>query len=69
MVIPHSLTLLEDEDLICAADRENKRILCFTAGLTDEPGKLVFKIIHNQLGRVFGIEHIGEYFNSVVDLI
>lgn len=27
--IPHALTLAEDKDLICVADRENGRVLCF----------------------------------------
>jgi len=32
--VPHSLTLIEDLNLLCVADRENQRIQCFTAGLT-----------------------------------
>lgn len=27
--IPHALTLAEDKELICVADRENSRVLCF----------------------------------------
>ncbi|RWS21854.1 peptidyl-alpha-hydroxyglycine alpha-amidating lyase 2-like protein, partial [Leptotrombidium deliense] len=43
--VPHSLTLLENDDLICVADREHSRVLCYTAGLTEvEPGELVFTI-------------------------
>lgn len=29
--IPHALTLVKDKNLICAADRENGRIQCFSA--------------------------------------
>ncbi|XP_043195701.1 peptidyl-glycine alpha-amidating monooxygenase-like isoform X4 [Amphibalanus amphitrite] len=29
--IPHSLTLLEDRNMICTADRENGRVVCFRA--------------------------------------
>ncbi|KAL5287629.1 hypothetical protein ACFFRR_008495 [Megaselia abdita] len=29
--IPHALTLLQDKNIVCAADRENGRIQCFTA--------------------------------------
>lgn len=35
MNIVHSLALLEDRDLICVADREGARIVCFRAGLGD----------------------------------
>lgn len=27
--IPHDLTLAEDKEVICVADRENSRLLCF----------------------------------------
>lgn len=56
MVIPHSLTLLEDEDLLCAADREGRRILCYTAGLAQQKaGKLLFSIKHPSVRRVYAI--------------
>lgn len=61
MIIPHSLTLLEDEDLICVADREGRRILCYTAGLTAEKaGKLMFSIKHPSLKRVFAISAVDD---------
>lgn len=61
LLIPHSLTLLEKDDLICVADREHSRILCYSAGLTDsEPGKLVFNVAHPRLGPVYAIDHIGK---------
>jgi len=67
MVVSHSLTLLETEDLICVADRENRRILCYTAGLSGErrPGKLVFNVQHKHLGRVFAIDHIGDILLAI----
>ncbi|XP_054159398.1 peptidyl-alpha-hydroxyglycine alpha-amidating lyase 2-like [Oppia nitens] len=67
MLVPHSLTLLETDDLICVADRENRRILCYTAGLNGEKsaGKLVFNVQHKQLGRVFAIDHIGDILLAV----
>lgn len=56
IIIPHSLTLLEDEDLICVADREGRRLLCYTAGLTPQKaGKLLFSVKHPSLKRVFAI--------------
>lgn len=36
MSIPHSLLLIESLDLLCVADRENGRIVCFDSGLDDE---------------------------------
>lgn len=61
MVIPHSLTLLEDEDLLCAADREGRRILCYTAGLTQQKaGKLLFSIKHPSVKRVYAISAVDD---------
>ena len=56
--VVHSLTLMEDRNLICAADRENERILCFRAGLDGDLnsiGELAVKLKY-PLGRVFAIE-------------
>lgn len=33
--LPHSLTLIENLNLLCVADRENERIQCFAAGLSE----------------------------------
>jgi len=33
---PHSLTLFEQQSLICVADREKGRILCYDAGLQQD---------------------------------
>lgn len=33
--IVHSLTLVEDEDWLCVANREDWQILCYRAGLKD----------------------------------
>ncbi|CAG2100721.1 unnamed protein product [Medioppia subpectinata] len=67
MAVPHSLTLLENEDLICVADRENRRILCYTAGLSGErrPGKLVFNVQHKLMGKVYAVDHIGDILIAV----
>lgn len=61
MVIPHSLVLLEEENLICVADREKRRILCYTAGLDrTQPGILTFNINHPRFNRIFAIDHVGD---------
>jgi peptidylamidoglycolate lyase len=66
MMVPHSLTLLEPEDLICVADRERQRILCYSAGLTNSPaGELRFRLQHPSLRRVFGLSHIGDSLIAV----
>lgn len=33
MLVVHSLTLLEANDTLCAADREGGRVICFDAGI------------------------------------
>lgn len=67
LVIPHSLTLLEKEDLLCIADRENRRIPCYSAGLTSEvpPGQLMLDLRNPMIGRVFAIDHIGNLLFAV----
>ena len=62
LFIPHSLVLLEEENLICVADRENRRILCYTAGLDDRSrsGILTFNVNHPRLNRVFAVDHVGD---------
>lgn len=58
--VVHSLTLMKERNLICAADRENGRVLCFRAGLDgdlESIGDLVLKIDY-PLGKVYAIEAI-----------
>ncbi|ESN91973.1 hypothetical protein HELRODRAFT_90186 [Helobdella robusta] len=59
--IPHSLALVEDMDYLCVADRENMRVLCYRAGLTDanNTGAPVVQFINKEIGRVFGITYNG----------
>src|SRR5690348_2402473 len=67
LLIPHSLTLLEKDDLICVADRERSRILCYSAGLTDsEPGRLIFNVAHPRLGPIYAIDHIGMFTEALI---
>lgn len=64
--VPHSITLLEEDDLVCVADREFRRIPCYTAGLSGVPaGTLVFDIRHPKLGRVFAIDHLDDILFAV----
>lgn len=64
--VPHSVTLLEQDDLVCVADREFRRIPCYTAGLSGVPaGTLVFDIRHPKLGRVFAIDHLDDIIFAV----
>lgn len=56
--IPHSLALAEDLDTLCVADRENDRIVCHSAGLTDNTVTTNSTILnHNRLGRIYAIEY------------
>ncbi|VDK43931.1 unnamed protein product [Gongylonema pulchrum] len=60
--IPHSLALIEDMNLICVADRENERIQCFSAGLSDDGRALPTGILITKaesIGRVFAIREKG----------
>ncbi|GFR98371.1 peptidyl-glycine alpha-amidating monooxygenase [Elysia marginata] len=62
--IPHSLTLIEKFDLVCVADRENQRSLCYNAGLPNGNGYKAGSfnrtlIPQGDIGKVFAI-----YYNS-----
>lgn len=61
MAIPHSLALIEEEDVLCIADREHRRILCINAGLRKEEqfGEIVSVTNGAFVGRVFGISYAG----------
>lgn len=67
MIIPHSLSLLEVEDLLCVADRENGRIMCYNAGLSSyrQAGQLLFDIRHSELIKPYAIAHIGDIILSL----
>jgi len=54
LAIPHSLTLLEDRDLLCVADRENERVICIAAGLHGSQFGSVRHVIGG-VGRVYAI--------------
>ncbi|XP_014676048.1 PREDICTED: peptidyl-alpha-hydroxyglycine alpha-amidating lyase 2-like, partial [Priapulus caudatus] len=56
---PHSLALIEEEDLICVADREHHSIRCFSAGLYNPKDVGVEKQTINdpRLGRVYAIDY------------
>ncbi|CAH8631239.1 hypothetical protein MS3_00009491 [Schistosoma haematobium] len=57
--IPHQLSLLEEEDAICVADRENKRIVCYIAGLysttSDSTGDYLFEYKQPEMRAIYGI--------------
>ncbi|KAK0051285.1 peptidyl-alpha-hydroxyglycine alpha-amidating lyase 2 [Biomphalaria pfeifferi] len=56
--IPHSIILIEEQDLVCVADRENSRALCYNAGLKNSTLTGVFNrtlVPQGNIGKVYGI--------------
>lgn len=51
--VPHALTLAEDKGLICVADRENSRVLCFNM----KNGTFEFEINPPLFQRVFSVAY------------
>lgn len=51
--IPHSLTLAEDKELICVADRENGRVVCFNFN----NGTFEFEINTQLFQRIFSVAY------------
>lgn len=60
LVVPHSLTLIEHLNLLCVADRENQRIVCFNAGLDlnneQDEGQVQVIIKHPAMSSVYAVE-------------
>jgi len=69
--IPHSLTLIEDWNILCVADRENQRIQCFSAGLELEKkrglptGTFIRKA--ENLGRVYSVRSKDHFLVGVTN--
>lgn len=55
--VPHSITLIQDLDVICIADRENMKVVCTGAGLREVPSETnsVIAIQEPDMGRVFAV--------------
>jgi len=51
--------LIEDEDVLCIADREHRRVLCINAGLRKEEqfGEILSVTNGAYVGRIFGISY------------
>ncbi|VDN08398.1 unnamed protein product [Thelazia callipaeda] len=67
-LIPHSLALIEDMNLICVADRENERIQCFSAGIANDERALPIGILITKaesIGRIFAIREKKHYLVGV----
>jgi DNA-binding beta-propeller fold protein YncE len=53
LIIPHSILLIETLDLVCVADRENGRIVCFDTGNDEGTVKVIFD--HPLMKTVYAI--------------
>lgn len=66
LTVAHSVSLIEKDDLICVADREGRRVACYTAGLNGaQAGKLVIDVRSRSLTRVYAIDHLGDILFAV----
>lgn len=69
-LVPHSLSLIEDMNLICVADRENERIQCFSAGLMEGIRSIptgIFITGAEDVGRVYAIREKEHYLIGITD--
>lgn len=57
LTIPHSIHLDETRDMVCVADRENQRIVCYGAGLKNPKttGHVKRVFTNEKFGRIFAI--------------
>lgn len=67
LAIPHSLALIEEEDVLCVADREHHRVLCVNAGLKNPPqfGEIVSVTNGVYVGRIFGISYANGHLYGI----
>ncbi|KAF8367837.1 pgal-1 [Pristionchus pacificus] len=67
-LIPHSLALIEDLNLLCVADRENERVQCYSSGLAEGhrsiPAGIPITSAEN-IGRVYAIREKNHYLVGV----
>ncbi|CAN7938281.1 unnamed protein product [Ixodes hexagonus] len=59
--VPHSLTYVERDNVVCVADRQNHRVLCFWAGSSALDLGTPRSAIEGPLGRVYAIASVGNY--------
>lgn len=61
--VPRSITLLEKENLLCIGDDGNRRIICYPIedDSKNDVEDLVIVITDFRLGRIFAIDHIGNF--------
>ncbi|XP_059474595.1 peptidyl-alpha-hydroxyglycine alpha-amidating lyase 2-like [Neocloeon triangulifer] len=63
LTLPHGITLLEERDAVCVADRETRRLVCLKAGLSqdahDQGGDVLGEFQDPAMGRTFGIASYG----------
>ncbi|CAF0952936.1 unnamed protein product [Adineta steineri] len=55
LIVPHSLILIESLNLICVADRENQRIVCFNT--KNDEGNVKYIIENTLLNTVYAITY------------
>ncbi|XP_059352035.1 peptidyl-alpha-hydroxyglycine alpha-amidating lyase 2-like isoform X2 [Daphnia carinata] len=72
--IVHSLTLMEEKDALCIADRENSRIVCIHAGLKEGQAKFGSPYgpagyTGKDVGRVFAVAAKGQQLYAVFQSI
>ncbi|XP_039278160.1 peptidyl-alpha-hydroxyglycine alpha-amidating lyase 2-like [Nilaparvata lugens] len=63
--VPHSVTLLEQRDLLCIADRDDMRVACIGANLYHTARTAAFTIQQPDMGRVFAIASRGDFVYAV----
>jgi len=52
--VPHALALAEDKEMLCVADRENGRILCFNC----HNGSFIVQFASFEMGsRIFSVAY------------
>lgn len=52
--MPHALALAEDKEMLCVADRENGRILCFNC----HNGSFIVQFKSSEMGsRIFSVAY------------
>lgn len=68
MLVVHSLTLLEANDTLCAADREGGRVICFDAGIENPAnmGRVRGRFTLDEGEKPYAIAAKGEFGSGII---
>ncbi|CAG0879473.1 unnamed protein product [Cyprideis torosa] len=65
--IPHNIILIEDQDTMCVADREDARVICYGAGITAQgsTGRRLYSLEADSSAPIYAVDSDGRNVYAV----